>query len=95
MGKTPRTKVKDSSRYLKRIVAFSISFIVLFTITSMILNYKINLELNPTLTTCVYAFFGTELCATSVIKVVEIMLQKEEQKRQKEEQENREKEEVL
>lgn len=79
MAKTSRTKVKGSSRYLKRIVLFSIGFIVCFTIISMIFNYKIGIELNPTLTTCVYAFFGTELCASSVIKVVEIMREREEE----------------
>lgn len=90
MGKTSRSKGLSSLRYSKKIVTFSISFIVLFTIVSMFLNYRIGVELNPTLTSCVYTFFGTELAACMIIKVIETLRQKElkeeeqaEQKRQR------------
>jgi mannitol-specific phosphotransferase system IIBC component len=63
--------MKNKTRYLKVIVVFCIAFIVAFTIASMILNYTIQIELNPTLTTCVYAFFGTELAATAIIRIME------------------------
>lgn len=33
------------------------------------MSYNLNLELSPTLTTCVYAFFGTELAASAVIRI--------------------------
>lgn len=65
--------------FLKCIIVFCISFIVLYTIASMILNYLIGIELNPTLTTAVYAFFGTELAVSALIKVVETMNQKGEE----------------
>lgn len=65
--------------FLKRIVIFCISFVTLYTIVSMYLNYKVEIELNPTLTTAVYAFFGTELAASALIKIIEKCINKEEE----------------
>lgn len=67
-------------RFLKCIVIFSIAFIVLFTVISMFLNYRIGLELSPTLTTSVYGFFGTELAVSGLIKIVENYLEKDKEK---------------
>lgn len=67
-------------RFLKLMVVFSIGFIVAFTITSMILNYKLGLELSPTLTTSVYGFFGTELAASALIKIIENWKEKNKEK---------------
>lgn len=64
------TKVKFS----KKIVIFCISFIVLYTALELYLSYKLNIELSPTLTTCVYTFFGTELASTAVIKIFENLI---------------------
>lgn len=91
MGKTSRTKVSKSSRYLKRIVFFCIAFIVAYTLVSMYINYRLGIEISPTLTSCVYTFFGTELCAASLIKIVETIRRKEE-KEEREEEERRQKE---
>ena len=35
------------------------------------MNYILGVEISPTLTTCVYAFFGTELASCAFIKVLE------------------------
>ena len=61
--------MKKGTRFLKRIVGFCIGFIVAFTVISMYLNYRVGIELSPTLTTCVYAFFGTELASTALIRI--------------------------
>ena len=61
--------MKKGTRFLKRIVGFCIGFIVAFTVVSMYLNYRVGIELSPTLTTCVYAFFGTELASTALIRI--------------------------
>ncbi len=58
-------------RFLKYIVLFCIAFITLFTIVSTYLNYRVGIELSPTLTTCVYAFFGTEILSTAFIRVLD------------------------
>lgn len=55
--------------FSKKIVILCIIFIILYTIAQTYLSYKLSIELSPTLTTCVYAFFGTELAATALIKV--------------------------
>ena len=52
---------KQEHLYSKRIVIFCIAFIVLYTGLNVYLNYRLSVELNPTLTTCVYTFFGSEL----------------------------------
>lgn len=77
------------TRFLKRIVIFCISFITIFTIVSMYLNYKVGMELSPTLTSSVYMFFGTELCASMVVRITEnlrrkTLEQEEEEKRNQE-----------
>ena len=61
--------MKNAIKFSKKIVGFCIIFVVLFTITSMYLNYRVGIELSPTLTTCVYAFFGTELASTALIRI--------------------------
>ena len=40
-------------------------------IIQLYLSYKLNIELSPTLTTCVYAFFGTELAACALVSIFE------------------------
>ena len=61
--------MKNAIKFSKKIVGFCIGFIVLFTIVSTNLNYRVGIELSPTLTTCVYAFFGTELASTALIRI--------------------------
>lgn len=61
--------MKNTIKFSKKIVGFCIGFIVLFTIVSTYLNYRVGIELSPTLTTCVYAFFGTELASTALIRI--------------------------
>lgn len=61
--------MKNAIKFSKKIVGFCIGFIVLFTIISTYLNYHVGIELSPTLTTCVYAFFGTELASTALIRI--------------------------
>ena len=61
--------MKNAIKFSKKIVGFCIGFIVLFTIVSTYLNYRVGIELSPTLTTCVYAFFGTELASTALIRI--------------------------
>lgn len=69
--KSKRTSksTKSSIKFLKIIIIVCISFIILYTLMQLLLCYILNVELTPTLTTCVYSFFGTELAACAVIKV--------------------------
>lgn len=56
-------------KFSKKIVVFCIIFVILYTIAQTYLSYVLGIELSPTLTTCVYAFFGTELAASAVIRI--------------------------
>lgn len=63
------TNKKSKTKFSKKIVIACISFIILYTIAQTVLSYLLMIELSPTLTTCVYAFFGTELASVAVIRI--------------------------
>ena len=56
-------------KFNKLIVLLSIAAIILYTIAAILLQKYTLVELSPTLTTCVYAFFGTELLGLAGIKI--------------------------
>lgn len=58
-------------KFKKLIVCISIAVIVLYTIAAILLQKTISIEISPTLTTCVFAFFGTELFLLAGIKVLD------------------------
>lgn len=60
-----RFKIKFS----KLIVLLSIVAIITYTVAAILLQKYTLVELSPTLTTCVYAFFGTELIGLAGIKI--------------------------
>jgi len=68
--KVARPKRDSHHKFLKRVVVFCISFIVLYTIAEIYLSYRLNIELSPVLTERVYQFFGTELVVTCVITII-------------------------
>lgn len=56
-------------KFNKLIVLLSIVAIILYTVAAILLQKYTLVELSPTLTTCVYAFFGTELLGLAGIKI--------------------------
>lgn len=56
-------------KFNKLIVLLSIVAIITYTIAAILLQKYTMMELSPTLTTCVYAFFGTELIGLAGIKI--------------------------
>lgn len=69
-------------KYLRRMVTFCISFITFYTLLNIFLNYLIQIELNPTLTTCVYSFFGTELGLCAFNSLLDVLKEKNKKKKQ-------------
>lgn len=59
----------NNLKFSKCIVISCISFIVFYTLLQTYLDYTLSVEVSPTLTTCVFAFFGTELASTALIRV--------------------------
>lgn len=55
-------------QFNKFIVIFSITVIIAYTIVSILLQKYMMMEISPTLTTCIFAFFGTELIGLAGIK---------------------------
>lgn len=58
----------EGMRFLKKVVVFSITFIVLFTLFNMAMFYLFQVEM-ITQTEKVYDFFGTQLVMTCIIKI--------------------------
>lgn len=56
-------------KFNKTIVALSIAAVTAYTVAAVLLQKYTMMELSPTLTTCVYAFFGTELIGLAGIKI--------------------------
>ena len=56
-------------KFNKVIVSLSIVAIISYTVAAILLQKYIQMEISPTLTTCVYAFFGTELLGLAGIKI--------------------------
>lgn len=59
-------------RSLTVFVAFCIAMIILYCIVSIAFQYVTGAPLPDSLTMGVFGFFGTELCASCVIKVFKI-----------------------
>lgn len=55
--------------FSKIVTTLSILFVVLYTIISMSLQFTVQIEPSPTLTSCVFALFGTELAVNGLIKI--------------------------
>ena len=56
-------------KFSKKIVVFSISIVVIYTITAIVYQFVARDALDATLTGCVYGFFGGELLAMAGIKI--------------------------
>lgn len=59
---------KFNIKFSKLSVIISFISVCAYTISSLLLQKFLMVEVSPTLTTCVFAFFGTELIALSTIK---------------------------
>ncbi len=71
------TKIKQSlsnAKDLTKYVVFSISFVVLYTITEFIVSTITNVS-HETLTTCVYGFFAGEVCVAGLIKIFKLKME--------------------
>lgn len=63
--------MKKTHNFCKRVVIFCITFIVLYIIVAVTFNFLLQIELSPTLTTCVFGFFGTELGACAFVRIMQ------------------------
>lgn len=67
--KNTKKETKPCLKFSKKIVITCIIFIICYTVVQVALSFISGVELSPTLTTCVYAFFGTELASCAAIKI--------------------------
>lgn len=63
--------IRFSIKFNKLIVMICIAAIVSYTIAAILLQKNTSIEVSPTLTTCFYAFFGTELIGLAGIKMMD------------------------
>lgn len=62
-------------KFNKLIVLLSIVAIIAYTVVAILLQKYTMTELSPTLTTCIYSFFGTELLGLAGIKIFDTKYQ--------------------
>lgn len=55
------------------VVAISICAIIIYTVASFWITYVRGISMDPTLTTCVYSFFGSELLMLAGIRVSKVV----------------------
>lgn len=55
--------------FSKVCVTASILFIVVYVIIALALQFTVQMPVDSTLTSCVFAFFGTELAVSGLIKI--------------------------
>lgn len=56
----------------KLMLVFIVIAIVLYTIADFVLQYFTTIEVSPTLTTCWFTFWGTEIVALAIIKTSKV-----------------------
>lgn len=71
------SKAKKIKALTKFLIA-SIAIVLIYTVVEMLLSIKFGI-MHDTLTTCVYAFFGTELASCTLVKVFNIIKTKGEE----------------
>lgn len=67
-----RRRKVDTIHSLSVYVILSISFVIIYTVAEFIIPIFFEGISHDTLTTCVYAFFGTELGACGFIKIFKL-----------------------
>lgn len=70
--------MKITPKFSKIIVAISIIIPLIYTIVAVIYQFRTGDEMDSTLTTWVFTFFGAELLAAAGIKISEVIRNKGE-----------------
>ena len=69
----PEVKQKKKRKVSNTMLTISVIIILIYTVAAFILQYRIGVEISPTLTTSVYAFFGGELLFVTGIKISKVV----------------------
>ena len=69
--------MKEKKEVSKVMLVLIVIAIVLYTVADFVLQYFTSIEVSPTLTTCWFAFWGTEIVALAVIKTSKVKHQKD------------------
>lgn len=64
--------MKDKKKVSNIMLVLIVIAIVLYTIADFVLQYFTSIEVSPTLTTCWFAFWGTEIIALAAIKTSKV-----------------------
>lgn len=64
--------MKDKKKVSNIMLVLIVLAIVLYTIADFVLQYFTSIEVSPTLTTCWFAFWGTEIIALAAIKTSKV-----------------------
>lgn len=61
-------KSKDKP-YAQKLIPLIVIMVVVYALVDFVLQFTFQIELSPTLTTCWFAFWGTEILSLASIKI--------------------------
>jgi len=67
--KATKKPLSKQAAFSKRIIPMIIAAIMLYTIVAFILQFVVQVEISPTLTTCYFGFWTVEIVSLMTIKV--------------------------
>lgn len=76
--KATKKPLSKQAAFSKRIIPMIIAAIMLYTIVAFILQFVVQVEISPTLTTCYFGFWTVEIVSLMTIKVSKVKNKYEE-----------------
>jgi len=70
--KATKKPLSKQAAFSKRIIPMIIAAIMLYTIVAFILQFVVQVEISPTLTTCYFGFWTVEIVSLMTIKVSKV-----------------------
>ena len=70
--KVTKKPPSKQAAFSKRIIPMIIAAIMLYTIVAFILQFVVQVEISPTLTTCYFGFWTVEIVSLMTIKVSKV-----------------------
>lgn len=78
LKKATKKPLSKQAAFSKRIIPMIIAAIMLYTIVAFILQFVVQVEISPTLTTCYFGFWTVEIVSLMTIKVSKVKNKYEE-----------------
>lgn len=72
-------EAKKLLSFMSKIILYCVLFLSMYTGWNLYEAHRLNMPVSDTLTTCVFAFWGTEMCLLMAKKIISRKLDKREE----------------